>query len=204
MSLSQALQHLLKANLVTLHDPASNPNVSSPKYNPNAKCTYHSNSPGHDTEQCWALKNNIQDLINNKTIEFDPPVTLNVITAPMQNHGKGVNAIEDTAFVSFVEDLTTPLTIVKEKFLRVGVLPGCLKDCNCCAKQVNGCKWLKEGVQRMINSHEVMFERTLSIKSLTDKAEDISIITISNKPLRISSKGPIRISNKPTMIRWEN
>ena len=32
MSLSQALQHLLKANLVTLHNPPSNPDVSSPNY----------------------------------------------------------------------------------------------------------------------------------------------------------------------------
>ena len=130
MSLSQALQHLLKANLVTLCDPPSNPNVSSLKYNPNAKCAYHSNSPGHDTTQCWDLKCKIQNLIKNKTIEFDSPTTPNVIIAPMPNHGKGVNAIEDTVFVSSVEDLTTPLTIVKENLLRVGVFPGCLKDCN--------------------------------------------------------------------------
>ena len=114
MSLSQALQHPLKYNLVTLHDPSSNLNVSSPKYNPNAKCAQHSNSPGHETGQCQALKNKIQDLIDNKTIEFDQPTTPNVITAPMPNHGKGVDAIEDTAFVSSVKDSTTPLTIVKK------------------------------------------------------------------------------------------
>ena len=68
MSLYQALQHLLKANLVTLRDPPSNPDTSSPKYNPNAKCAYHSSSPGHETDQCWALKNKIQDLIDNKTV----------------------------------------------------------------------------------------------------------------------------------------
>ena len=66
MSLSQALQHLLKANLVTLCNRPSNPYISSPNYNLNAKCVYHSNSPGHETDQCWALKNKIQDLIDNK------------------------------------------------------------------------------------------------------------------------------------------
>ena len=170
---------------MSLRNSPSNPNVSSPKYNPNAKCAYHSNSSGHDTDQCWALKK-IQDLIDNKNIGFDPPTTLNVITAPMPNHGKGVNAIEDTAFVSSVEDLTTPLTIVKENLLRVGVFPGCLKDCNCCTLQKNGCEWLKKGVQHLIDSHEILFERTPAIKSLTDKVEDVSIITISNKPIRIS------------------
>ena len=132
MPLSQALRHLLKTNLVTLRNPPSNPDISSPKYNPNAKCAYHSNNPGHEADQCLALKNKIQDLIDNKKIEFDPPATPNVITAPMSNHGKGVNAIDDTTFVSSIEDLTTPLSIVKVNLLKAGVFPGCSKDFVCC------------------------------------------------------------------------
>ena len=93
MSLSQALQHLLKVNLVTLRDPLANPDTSSPKYNPNAKCDYHSSSPEHETDQCWALKDKIQDLIDDKTIEFYPPPMPNVITAPMPKHDKSVNDI---------------------------------------------------------------------------------------------------------------
>ena len=46
MSLSQEFQHFLKGELITLQDPPQNPNTSSPKYNPNAKCAYHSNSQG--------------------------------------------------------------------------------------------------------------------------------------------------------------
>ena len=134
MSLSQAFQHLLKANLVTLRDPPANPDTSSPKYNLNTKCAYHSDSPRHETDQCWALENKIQDLIDDKTIEFDPPPTLNVITTPMLNHGNGVNVFEDTIFVSSVEDLTTPLNITKKNLLKAGILPGCVKDYVCCAK----------------------------------------------------------------------
>ena len=142
---------------MTLCDPPTNPDTSSPKYNPNAKCAYHSSSPGHETDQCWELKNKIQDLIDNKTIEFDPPPTPNVITAPMPNHGKGVNVVEDTIFVSSVEDLTTLLTIIKKNLLKAGIFPGYLKDCVCCAKQLNGCKGLKEGIQCLMNSHEILF-----------------------------------------------
>ena len=129
MSLSQALQNFLKANLVTLRDPPANHDTSSPKYNPNAKCAYHSNSPGHETDQFWALKNKIQDLIDNKTIEFDPPPMQNVITAPIPKHDKGVNAVEDTIFVTSIEDLTTPLNIIKNNLLKVGIFPSCKKDC---------------------------------------------------------------------------
>ena len=36
MPLSQALQHMLRMNLVTLIGPPPNPKTSSPNYNPNA------------------------------------------------------------------------------------------------------------------------------------------------------------------------
>ena len=86
MPLSQALQHMLRMNLITLKEPHPNPKTSSPNYNPNARCAYHSDSPGHDTNDCWALKYKIQDMIDVGEIEFDPPETPNVITAPMPNH----------------------------------------------------------------------------------------------------------------------
>ena len=101
MTLSQFLPHLLKSNLVTLKEAPKNPNTASPCYNPNARCAYHSESPGHDTNNCWALKNKVKDLIEAKEIEFDAPEKPNVITAPMPKHDSGINAIE---VVSATED----------------------------------------------------------------------------------------------------
>ena len=167
MPLSQALQHLLKADLVTLQDPHPNINTSSPKYNLNMKCAYHSNSPGHDNT-CWALKNKIQDLIDNNVIEFDPPQTPNVITVPMPSHGKGVNAIDDVSFVSTINDLITPLMTVKKNLLRAGLFSGCLENCYHCASQTNGCIWMKKGIERLIDSHEILFEKTPSMKSFPE------------------------------------
>ena len=68
--LTEALHQVLEAKLVMLKDPPQNPNTASPRYNPNARCVYHSNSPGHDTNSCWALKNKIQDLIDEEVLEF--------------------------------------------------------------------------------------------------------------------------------------
>ena len=70
MPLSQALQQLLKVKLITLKDPPQNPDTSSSKYNPSVRCAYHSDSPGHDTDSCWTLKNQIQDLIDAEEIKF--------------------------------------------------------------------------------------------------------------------------------------
>ena len=72
MSLAQVLQHLLRAGLVTLRVPHPNPNLSAPTYHPNRRCAYHSYGPGHDTEDCWALKNKTQDLIDNGVLKFIP------------------------------------------------------------------------------------------------------------------------------------
>ena len=81
MTLSQILPQLLKTNLVTLKAAPKNPSTTSLLYNPNARCAYHSDSPGHDTNNCWALKNKVQDLIDAKEIEFEVPENPNVITA---------------------------------------------------------------------------------------------------------------------------
>ena len=98
MTLSQILPQLLKTNLVTLKEAPKNPNTTSPHYHPNARCAYHSESPGHDTNNCWALKNKIQDPIEAKEIEFDAPEKLNVISAPMPRHGHNANAVEEDLF----------------------------------------------------------------------------------------------------------
>ena len=77
---------MLRMNLITLIRPHPNPKTSSPNYNPDAIYTYHRDSPRHDTNDCWVLKYKIQNMIDAKEIEFVPPETPNVITAPMPNH----------------------------------------------------------------------------------------------------------------------
>ena len=56
-------------------------------------------------------------MIGSKEIEFDPHETPNVITTPMPNHDKCVNAIDDIYYVSAMSELTTPMMIVKKKIL---------------------------------------------------------------------------------------
>ena len=86
MSLSQALQHLLRLNLVTFRDSPKNPNIASPRYNPDARCAYHSNSPGHDTNICWALRNKIQDLIDEGALELTQYAQIEFFCHPPKVH----------------------------------------------------------------------------------------------------------------------
>ncbi|XP_069149116.1 uncharacterized protein [Solanum lycopersicum] len=68
--------------------------VHSRFYRPEQRCAYHSNSVGHDTEDCINLKHKIQDLIDQEVVSLQPAAP-NVNTNPLPNHGGGnINMIE--------------------------------------------------------------------------------------------------------------
>ena len=108
MTLSQILPQLLSTSLVTVKEAPKMVNTASPKYNPNVRCAYHSDSPGHNTDDYWALRNKVQDLIDAKEVQFEAPERPNMVTAPMPNHG--VNAIEDEAEESEFNSWIYPTT----------------------------------------------------------------------------------------------
>ncbi|XP_058734931.1 uncharacterized protein LOC131606841 [Vicia villosa] len=71
MPLTQVLQQVLNQNLITLLPPYSVPANPAPGHKYNGRCANHLNSPGHDTEYCGPLKHRIQDLIDDKIIDFN-------------------------------------------------------------------------------------------------------------------------------------
>jgi hypothetical protein len=64
------------------------PNQLPPTHRPDTKCAYHSGQIGHDIENCWTLRNRVQDLIDSQTISLEEarPATPNVTTNPLPNH----------------------------------------------------------------------------------------------------------------------
>lgn len=63
------------------------------KHDPNATCAIHTGYIGNSTEDCWALKYKIQDLINQDILTFfeeKPNVKMN----PLPNHsGAAINDV---------------------------------------------------------------------------------------------------------------
>ena len=118
---------------MTLKEAPKNPNTTSPHYHPNSRCAYHSESPDHDTNNFWAQKNKVQDLLEAKEIEFAALEIPNVITAPMPKHGHDVNIVEEYMFVTSVDELMTPLLTIKNNLLNVDVFPGCDESCHFCS-----------------------------------------------------------------------
>lgn len=70
-------------------------------------------SPGDDTDNCWALRHKIQDLIKNETIAVAPPVSQNIATKPLHAHTVGpsnstVNKISTEEFLGDPSQLIGP------------------------------------------------------------------------------------------------
>ncbi|XP_058763153.1 uncharacterized protein LOC131636556 [Vicia villosa] len=161
MMYAHLLQHLLYIEKITLRDTPNAPDRQSPSYNTNARCAFHSGAVGHDTKKCIALKNKVQDLLDQKVIQFTP--TPNIVNNPMPSHdgGSGLNAIEseEISVISDVGCLTFPLVSVKQHLLNSGIFPGCGVDCENCKSQPGGRIDLKSTVQKLMDGGPLQFYR---------------------------------------------
>ena len=97
-------------------------------YDANANCDYHYGVKGHSTENCMALKNQVQNLKNAGYVNFgyNKDGVPNIISNPLSNHsGPKINAIS-VSFMgerkAYVGDIITPLGVVYEKLEQVGLL----------------------------------------------------------------------------------
>ena len=94
----------------------------------------------------------------------------------------------------FVEEISTPLIIVKKNLLLAGLFPGYGEGCHMCSILPSGCCLLKSGVQRLMDNKESLFEKTM-IPSVPN--EDFAIITIFANPSKVSSRKTVRITPVP-------
>ncbi|KAI5423689.1 hypothetical protein KIW84_030056 [Lathyrus oleraceus] len=142
-------------NLVTLRTlaPPIDPNNLSRGYDVNARCAFHSNAPGHTTDNCKALQLKVQDLRDAQAINFAP--VPNVIQNPMPAHGgQRINAVDSGETLNLVSDVTkvkTSLSVVKDRLLKGQIFPGCGEECRNCQAAENGCHSLRRGIQQLID-----------------------------------------------------
>ena len=85
---------LLEKKLVTLIFSRPRKGPSPLGFDPSKKCEHHFGAERHTLEECYHLRDSVQDLINNELIQFDNATTPNIITNPLPPNQEGnVNAI---------------------------------------------------------------------------------------------------------------
>ncbi|KAK9997934.1 hypothetical protein SO802_017537 [Lithocarpus litseifolius] len=94
MPMADLYAYLLERKLMTpiFFKPREGP--SSPSFDSSKKCEHHFRAERHTLEECYHLSDCVQDLIDNKLIQFDNAIAPNIITNPLPPHQEGnVNAI---------------------------------------------------------------------------------------------------------------
>ena len=80
MPMLQLYPYLLEKKLVTPLFPRLRDDPLPPGFNPSKKCKLHFRAQGHSLEECTPLKVGVQDLIDNKLLQFEDPSRLNIVT----------------------------------------------------------------------------------------------------------------------------
>ncbi|KAL0010912.1 hypothetical protein SO802_006020 [Lithocarpus litseifolius] len=86
--------YLLERKLVTPLFAKPREGPLPPGFDSSKKCEHHFGAKWNTLEECYQLRDCVQDLIDNKSIQFDNAAAPNIITNPLLPHQEGnVNAI---------------------------------------------------------------------------------------------------------------
>ena len=94
MPMADLYAYLLKGKLVTPMFARPREGLPSLGFNSSKKCEHHFGAKGKTLEECYQLRDHVQDLIDNKLIQFDKAAAPNIITNLLPPHQeRNVNAI---------------------------------------------------------------------------------------------------------------
>ncbi|XP_058727053.1 uncharacterized protein LOC131598475 [Vicia villosa] len=169
--------------------PPPLPRKAAPRFNPNERCEYHANSPGHTLEKCWAFRHKVQDLIESGAIAFDKP---NVKTNPMPHHDGTVNAIEVVTEQELVQQRSSPIDALKRYLHAKGFILEHSEDFKDTLQRLvdQGVIQLKEHPEE---EYVAMLDRNEPMIIPSQGARKPLIIPCSKAPLLIPIQGYTRI-----------
>lgn len=152
MTFTELYPYLVQRGLVTTRALGPPPNPLPANYNAATHCLFHEGAPGHDLENCYALKNLVRDLMEKKILSFnDPPP--NVKSNPLPDHG-AVNAIDASSEENSILDVAqikTPLKAFHSKLFKAGLVSVSHIGCTSCKGCDKGCVMVRKDVQRLID-----------------------------------------------------
>ncbi|KAL5137467.1 hypothetical protein HKD37_10G027826 [Glycine soja] len=179
MKYADLLPALLAKNLVQFRAPPRTPDVLPPWFRHDLTCAFHQGAPGHDVENCYILKNEVQKLVRANLLSFKDQ-NPNVQANPLPNHGPAVNMIQDCdedGVILNVQHVRTPLVPIHIKMCEAALFDHDHAACEVCPVNVKGCPKVKEDIQGLIDSRELI---------ITRKDKEVCVITPEFQRLEIS------------------
>ncbi|XP_058763228.1 uncharacterized protein LOC131636633 [Vicia villosa] len=201
MKYAQVLPYLLDLKLVQLRTLATPAKLSANWV------------AGHSIENCKALKNLVQNLLDSKAIEFTSTQGPNVVQNPMPPHGahaaNAIEVVEDARLVKDVIELGSLLPLLKKELLRMGLYSSCGELCTDCMAISSVCDKVKSGVQELIDSGYLQFERVQHLEMVENEVNVASIpytpanipVPAKAPPLVITLSGPVPY-NSEKVVPW--
>ncbi|KAH1247472.1 hypothetical protein GmHk_06G017373 [Glycine max] len=179
MKYADLLPALLAKNLVQVRTPPRTPDVLPPWFRHDLTCAFHQGAPGHDVENCYVLKNEVQKLVRANLLSFKDQ-NPNVQANPLPNHRPAVNMIQDCdedGVILNVQHVRTPLVPIHIKMCEAALFDHDHAACEICPVNVKGCPKVQEDVQRLIDNRELI---------ITRKDKEVCVITPEFQRLEIS------------------
>ncbi|KAI5429344.1 hypothetical protein KIW84_034087 [Lathyrus oleraceus] len=212
MTYTELYPSLLERKLVSPRDPPAIPANPQWWYKPDQHCAYHSGAPGHNVENCFPLKNKVQDLMRSGILSFEdsnPNVTRN----PLPSHGKSVNMIQEDLGkykVKYVSHIRQSLVYLHKMLCQHSYLEHNHDKCRVCSVNRLGCDQVRRELQMLLNEGTIeilqnrnvdVVEPEVSVISPVFKLPEPVVIRYnSNKPkaspaLIIKPAGPVPYSS---------
>ncbi|XP_024634522.1 uncharacterized protein [Medicago truncatula] len=168
MTYEALLPSLLAQNRVQTIPPPRIPDPLPRWYRPDLHCVYHQGAPGHDVERCYALKKEVQKLLNSKELTFADPDHV-AQDNPLPPHGPAVNMIQDCqgdACILYACDIKTPLVPIHVKMCEVALFSHDHEACHICSVDPRGCMQVQNDVQCLLDRKELVVTRESKSKSV--------------------------------------
>ena len=99
-----------------------------------------------------------------------------------------------------VNQLTPPLSFMKEQISQKGVSLGCRFDCEYCLVQPEGCQLLKDVVQDLTTKGALQFDRTVDKTKIDEDGIYVITIPVKAKTIQVPVKISVPVRKSPIII----
>ncbi|XP_050888564.1 uncharacterized protein LOC127093674 [Lathyrus oleraceus] len=177
MSYAELYPALITKNLVQPRPRPLVPEVLPWWYKPEVSCPFHQNAPGHDLDNCFALKLEVQKLTRAGILTFknmDP----NVKDNPMPSHGpSSVNNIEvclNEQRVTKIEEIRRSLVEIHSVLCAHGLFQHDHQICGTCSVNSRGCRKIQDDLQGVLDQGLIQISRQVS--SPESQEQEVNVI----------------------------